>query len=68
MALSIWDYDIKELKKSESGRRLILERQINYGVYSDKDRIKISEVKKYWDKLNIDPDRRRFLHLLIWGD
>lgn len=27
----IWDYDIKELKKTKSGRLLILERMINYG-------------------------------------
>ena len=64
----VWDYDIKELKKSEYGRRLLLERQINYGVYpSDKEKIKLSEVKKYWNKLNIDPNRRRLLKLLIWN-
>ena len=64
----IWDYDINELKKSKQGRLLILERQINYGVYlSDKEKIKLSEVKKYWHELTIDPDRRRFFRLLIWG-
>lgn len=67
MAL-IWDYDINELKKSESGRRLILERQINYGIYqSDKEKIRLSDVKKYWDKLQIDHRRRRLFELLIWG-
>lgn len=64
----VWDYDIKELKKSKRGRLLLLERQINYGVYpSDKEKIKLSEVKKYWNKLNIDPNRRRLLKLLIWN-
>ena len=64
----IWDYDINELKKSKQGRLLILERQINYGVYlSDKEKIKLSEVKKHWHELNIDPDRRRLFQLLIWG-
>jgi len=64
----VWDYDIKELKKSEYGRRLLLERQINYGVYpSDKEKIKLLDVKKYWKKLNIDPNRRRLLRLLIWN-
>lgn len=63
----IWDYDIKELKKTKSGRLLILERMINYGVYeSDKERISLSEVKKNWDKLNIEPDRRKLFELLIW--
>lgn len=62
----IWDYDINELKKSEEGRLLILERQINYGVVG-KEKIKLSEVKKNWKKLKIDSDRRRLFKLLIWG-
>lgn len=63
----IWDYDIKELRKTKSGRLLILERMINYGVYeSDKERISLSEVKKNWNKLNIEPDRRKLFELLIW--
>lgn len=64
----IWDYDIKELGKSEIGRILLLERQINFGVYlSDKVKIKLSEVKKYWNKLNLEPSRRRLFKLLLWG-
>lgn len=62
----IWDYDIKELRKSKQGRKLILERQINYGV-SGKEKIKLTEVKKQWKQLEIDPDRRRLFKLLIWG-
>ncbi|MDO8658257.1 MAG: hypothetical protein Q7K55_05940 [Candidatus Levybacteria bacterium] len=65
---SVWDYDINELKKTESGRLLILERQINYGVYlHDHDKLKLTDVKKYWEKLNIDPKRKRFLQFVIWG-
>lgn len=64
----IWDYDKKELEKSEQGRILLLERQINYGFYlSDKEKIKLSEVKKYWNKLNLEPSRRRLFKLLLWG-
>lgn len=67
--LGIWDYDIEELKKTESGRLLILERMINYGVsYKYGPKIKLAEVKKNWDKLNIEPDRRELLKLLIWGN
>lgn len=62
----IWDYDIKELKKTKSGRLLILERMINYGVYeSNKDKINLSEVKKNWDELNIEPARKKLFQLLI---
>ena len=62
----IWDYDIEELKKTKSGRLLILERLINYGPLKG-EKIPLSEVKKNWKKLNIDPDRRELFKLLIWG-
>lgn len=66
--MHLWDYDKKELEKTENGRILILERLINYGVYSsDKEKIRLSLVKKYWDKLNLDAPRRRLFQLLIWG-
>ncbi|MBF8249688.1 MAG: hypothetical protein HW400_289 [Candidatus Levybacteria bacterium] len=66
--MHLWDYDRKELEKTESGRILMLERLINYGVYqSDKEKIKLSLVKKYWDKLNLDAPRRRLFQLLVWG-
>lgn len=64
----VWDYDIEKLKKSESGRRLILERQIIYGTdWEHGEKIKLSEVKKYWNELNIDTYSRRLLELLLWG-
>jgi len=61
----IWDYDSEELKKTESGRIKILERMINYGPGDEK--IKKTDVKKYWDKLHLEPRSRRLLELLIWG-
>lgn len=60
----IWDYDVNELKKTEAGRILILERMINYGP--GKEKIKLSDVKKYWDKLNLLPQAKRLMELLIW--
>ncbi len=65
---NIWDYDVNKLKKSEWGKKLILERQINYGIYrSSKKKISLKAVKKYWNQLEIEPKRRRFLKFLIWG-
>lgn len=63
----LWDYDEKELQKTEAGRIFILERMINYGP--GKKKIKLSEVKKYWSKLepNLFAVRRRLMELLIWG-
>jgi len=62
----VWDYDVEELKKTESGRLLLLERQINYGVDEGK-KIDLHEVKKNWDKLKIGSRRKRLFELLIWG-
>lgn len=68
MGYHIWDYDINELRKTESGRLLILERQINRGMFlSDKDKIKLSDVKKNWRSLKLEPDRKRLFEFLIWG-
>lgn len=61
----IWDYNLNELKKTESGKIKILERMINYGPGNEK--ISLSEVKKYWDKLDLFPTRKRLMELLIWG-
>ena len=61
----VWDYDVEELKKSESGRILLLERLINYGP--GKEKIKLSDVKKYWNQLNLFLPRRKLFELLLWG-
>ncbi len=62
----IWDYDINELKKTKSGRLLILERMINYGP-DEGEKIPLKEVKENWDKLHLDPLNKRLMELLIWG-
>lgn len=62
----IWDYDPEELKKTESGRILLLERAINYGPEPG-EKIRLADVKKYWDKLELFPKRKKLLELLIWG-
>lgn len=63
----LWDYNEKELRKTERGRIFILERMLNYGP--DGKKIKLSEVKKHWQEIvpNLLTIRRRLLELLIWG-
>ena len=63
----IWDYDEEELKKTKSGRLLILERMINYGPRNG-EKIPVSQVKENWDKLNLFPKMKRLMALLIWGE
>ena len=62
----LWDYDKKKLKQTESGRRLILERMINYGPGKG-EKIKLKEVKKNWNTLQLYPNARKLMSLLIWG-
>jgi len=61
----VWDYDKKELEKTEKGKILILERKINYGP--GKEKIKLSEVKKYWNKLHLFHLQKRLFEILIWN-
>jgi len=64
MSKSVWDYNPEELKKTEKGRILLLERLINYGP--DKgEKILLKDVKKYWDKLKLIPKRRKLIELFI---
>ncbi len=60
----IWDYDINELKKSEWGRRLILERKINYGP-SPGEKISLKEVKDNWYKIQLHPKMRTLFEFLL---
>lgn len=61
----LWDFDKADLEKTEEGRIFILERKINYGP--DGEKIKLADVKKYWDKMQLNIPQKRLLELLIWG-
>ena len=63
----MWDYDEKDLEKTEGGRIKILERKINYGT-SKNERISRSLVKKYWDKLELFPPQKRLFELILWNN
>ncbi len=63
--MHLWDYDRKTLEKTEKGRIFLLERMINYGP--GKEKIKLADVKKYWDKLHLFRLQKRLLELLLWG-
>ena len=62
----IWDYNVNELKKTEGGRILLLERTLNYGPEKG-EIIDSSQVKKYWHKMNLFPKTMRLIELIIWG-
>lgn len=60
-----WNVDIKKWKKSDP-RFIIwkLNQLINFGLGGEKLDLKL--VKKYWNKLSLDPKREKFLKFLIW--
>ncbi|PIQ69942.1 hypothetical protein COV89_03190 [Candidatus Shapirobacteria bacterium CG11_big_fil_rev_8_21_14_0_20_40_12] len=62
----LWDYDEKVLKRTKKGKIFLLERMINYGPGKGR-KIRLSEVKKYWHKLNLFTLQKRLFELLIWG-
>lgn len=61
----LWDYDKSKLQKTEKGRIFLLERMINYGP--GKEKIKLENVRKYWDKLHLMQLQKRLFSLLLWG-
>jgi len=60
-----WNTDLNSFKNEEESTVWKLNQLINFGLNGEKLNLRL--VKKYWDKLYIDANRRKFLSLLIWG-
>ena len=61
-----WSTDEKQLKKSPEKYAIWkLEQLVNFGL--DGKKLNASELKKYWSKIVIDPAKRKFLELLLYG-
>jgi len=60
-----WSTDTKKFKSEEERIIWELEQLINFGLGGSKLDLKL--VKKYWDKLDLDPDRKKFIEFLIWN-
>ena len=59
-----WSTDTSELQKNtEKFSIWRLEQLINFGLGEEK--IDRNELKKYWDVINIDPFKRKFLSLFV---
>jgi len=59
----IWDYKIKDAKKLPEV--WVLERTINYGL-KENEKIDEKMLRRNWDKIKIDDEKRKFLKLLLW--
>lgn len=61
-----WSVDENQLKKSPEKYAIWrLEQLLNFGLNGEK--IKKSILLKYLPDLHIDPARREFIHLLLYG-
>jgi hypothetical protein len=60
-----WSTDTTQLKKSPEKYKIWkLEQLVNFGL--NKEKISKENLKKYWNKLTIDPAKKKFLHLILW--
>lgn len=59
-----WSVDEKKLKNDKEKFAIWkIEQMVNFGLFGKK--IKEKDIRKYFNKINIDPARRKFLELLI---
>lgn len=59
-----WSVDTTELQKnSEKYAVWRLEQLINFGL--DDEKIDLNELRKYWNNVDIDPYKRKFLSLFV---
>jgi len=59
-----WSVDEKELSKDEDKYAIWkLEQMVNFGLGGNK--LSYDKLRKYWNKIQIDPARKRFLELIL---
>lgn len=59
-----WSIDEKKLSKnSEKYAIWKLEQMVNFGL--DGDKINENKLRKYWNKIEIDSERRKFLDFIL---
>ena len=59
-----WSVDTEKLKKNPEAYAIWeLEQMINFGLRSGK--IKRLELSRYWNKINLDPHKKKFLKLIL---
>lgn len=60
-----WSIDIKSLNKNSKDAEIWkIEQAINFGLNGQK--LNRQLIKKYWNRLHLDPARKKFLKFLLW--
>lgn len=60
-----WNTDVSAFKGPEERTIWKLNQLINFGLNGEK--LDLNLVKKFWSKLDLDPKRKSFLSLILWG-
>ena len=59
-----WSVDTFELKKDKEKYAIWrLEQMVNFGL--GKEKLSRKELKKYWNQINIDANKRNYLRMLL---
>lgn len=59
-----WNTNVETLKKDPEKYAIWrLEQLINFGL--DGEKISEQELKKYWDKIQVDPSKKAYLKILL---
>ena len=63
-----WSVDEEAFKKAdpEGYEKWRLEQMINWGLGGEK--LDEAKLRKYWDKLYLDPIKRLYVEFLLWPD
>ena len=60
-----WSVDTARLKQNpQEYEKFLLEQRINFGL--NKHRLSLNKLKKHWNNLVIDPDKKRYLKAIVW--
>lgn len=60
-----WSTDTTKLKKNKNQYNIWkLEQTVNFGL--GKEKLKQTELKKYWPKLNLDSKKKKYLSMILW--
>lgn len=61
-----WSTDITRLQQNpDAYEKFVLEQMINFGLNGQK--LSKKNLKKHWSSLDIDPNKRKFLHKIVWS-
>lgn len=60
-----WSTNIRELKKDKVQYTIWrLEQLVNFGL--GRSKLNKKALKKYWQRLHLDPKKKRYLEFLLW--